>query len=125
MSSSSGRAQAEPVVALVCVAVLCVALAGYATASEAVLPTADRDHAPSVLAVVTDELVRNAVADPGRLESAAGASPLAVNATLTVGNETWQVGPVPPARADAASRPVAVRTDHGTVALGTLRVVAW
>lgn len=125
MSSSSGRAQAEPVVALVCVAVLCVALGGYAAASHAVLPSTDRDHAPAVLAAVADELVRNAVADPGRLEPAAAASPLGVNATLTVGNETWQVGPVPPARADAASRPVAVRTRPGTVALGTLRVVAW
>lgn len=125
MSSSSGRAQAEPLVALVCVAVLCVALAGYATASDAVLPTTDRDHAPAALAVVADDLVRNSVADPDRLERAAAASPIAVNATLSVGNETWQVGPVPPARADAASRPVAVRTGPGTVALGTLRVVAW
>ncbi|GAA0653066.1 DUF7285 family protein [Salarchaeum japonicum] len=125
MSSSSGRAQAEPLVALVCVAVLCAALAGYATAYDRSLPTADRDLAPPVLAAATDTLLVRGVARPDRLDDARLDIARSVTVTLTTGDRTWTTGPNPPAEADAASRPVAVRVAPGDVRFGRLRVVVW
>ncbi|QDX39794.1 hypothetical protein [Salarchaeum sp. JOR-1] len=125
MSFSSGRAQAEPLVALVCVAVLCTALAGYATAYDHSLPTADRDLAPSALDAATDVLLVQGVAQLDRLDDARPDISRPVNVTLSAGGRTWSVGPQPPAEADAASRPVAVRVASGDVLFGRLRVVVW
>lgn len=125
MSSSSGRAQADPVVALVCVAVLTVALAGYAATYGRVLPESDRDHAGPALDRVASALSDGGVFHPGRLPTASADLGNHVNVTLAAGNETWHAGPEPPANADAAGRPVAVSLGDGTVAFGTLRVVAW
>ncbi|MEE6211228.1 hypothetical protein U3A55_13865 [Salarchaeum sp. III] len=125
MSSSSARAQADPLVAVVCVAVLCVALAGYATVYDHSLPSADRDLAPPVLATTTDALRVGGVVRSDRLDAALTGTSHAVNATLVAGNRTWTVGPAPPADADAASRPVPVRVAPGDVRFGRLRVVVW
>jgi len=125
MSFSSDRAQAEPVVALVCVAVLCTALAGYATAYDHSLPTADRDRGPPVLDAATDAVLVDAVARPDHIRDALDATSSAVNVTLIAGDRTWTAGPVPPAGADAASRPVPVRVAPGDVRFGRLRVIVW
>jgi len=125
MSSSSDRAQADPIVALVCVAVLTVALAGYAATYGRVLPESDRDHAGPALDRLASALTDSGVVHPNRLDAVVSARDGHVNVTLATRNATWNAGPTPPGDADSANRPVAVVRGNGTVAFGTLRVVVW
>lgn len=127
MSRSSGRrAQVEPVAALAAVFAVCAGVALYAGVLPGVLPDdSSGNPAEPALVSVHDEVTTLGVADPGRLPSATAPDGYALNATLSVADERWSVGPDVEGTTNAAERSVSVRTAPGVVRPGTLRVEVW
>lgn len=133
MSRSSARGQVEPLAALAAVAVVGLALAGYAgVLSTAIPPSGERSLADPALRRALDapELRAGAAVNPYRLAAVhPDVAPDGYRANLTVRttNRTWTAGPAPPTVADrdAASRAVPVRTGPATIRSGRLRVVVW
>jgi hypothetical protein len=125
--SSGRRGQVEPIAALAAVVVLGMALSTYAVAFEASIPNADheRDRARPALRQATATLRVDGVVDPGRVPRAAAGLPASANVTLRAVGEEWHAGPVPPADAHVASRPVPVRIAPGRVRPGRVRVEVW
>lgn len=125
----SGReAQTEPLAAVVAVVVVALALALYAGAFEANLPSpVDRGHAGTAADRVERALTVGGVARPERLGEALDRGPdgYRINATLVVGDRTIRAGPTAPATADTARRRVSVRTEPGRVRPGRLEVRVW
>lgn len=127
MSRSSDRAQVEPIPALVAVFAVGAGLTVYAGVLANTGPERERALAEPVLEQIDDEIVVSGVAEPDRLSDAASTTPEehTVAVTLTVGDETWQVGPDAPPRVDRAEQRLSVRIEPGTVRSGTLRVEVW
>jgi len=128
MRRSSAEGQTEPFAALVAVVVVALALALYAGAFEANLPgPVDRNHAEAAADRIERAITVGAVAKPGRLadELERGPDGYDINATLSYGNSTERVGPVPPETADTARRRVSVRTGSSEVVPGRLEVRVW
>lgn len=121
------RGQAEPLVALAALAVLCLGISLYAVVLDGVTDPVDRDLAGPTLSRVTDRVVTAGVAHPAAVTDSTTAGPVghAVNVSLTAAEERWTAGPAPPARADTGSRSVGVRLAPGRVRPGELRVTVW
>lgn len=147
--------QVEPTAALVALFAVCVGLSLYAGVLLDSLPgESERDVASTALDVVHDRVSTGGVVDPGSIGRATRVAPAGyrLNATLGVGNRRWHVGPTPPedvseahtnarsnvdtnavadakpiadTRTDAATRPVSVRLEPGSVRPGRLTVVVW
>lgn len=127
MRRSSGRAQVEPIPALVAVAVVAAALVTYAGILDDVRPQSGE---PSVVGPTLDRC-RNALSSfgvlrPARLDDALASAPAGwrVNVTLASDGRRWSAGDAPPARAEAATEPASVAVD-GRPRTGRLRVVVW
>ena len=131
MSRSSGRAQVEPLAALVALAVVCAGLSLYAGALDGALALGRSDDADSSAAPVVDRvrthLAPAGVADPDGLDGVVGLAPdgRRLNATVACRHRTWATGPEPPAGADRATESVAVRLAPGRVEPCRLAVVVW
>lgn len=128
MSRSSGRAQVEPLVALVAVAAVCLGLSLYAGVLDDVLRDRSERATPETVADRALAAVAPAgVARPALLPEAAATAPdgYRVNATLLTGDRRFAAGPAPPAGARTATRPTGVRVAPGDVRPGALRVVVW
>lgn len=122
------RGQVEPLAALVAVLAVGFALALYVDALAAARPPPTESGVadatlPRVRAAVTD----GSVARPELLADAVERGPEGhdVNVTLSTDERTWTAGPVAPAEAPNASRPVGVRRAPGRIEPGLLRVVVW
>lgn len=128
MSRSSGRAQVEPLVALVAVAAVCLGLSLYAgVLDDALRDRPERATAETVADRALAEVAPAGVARPPLLPAVEGAAPdgYLVNVTLVAGEYRVAVGPVAPDRARTATRPTGVRVAPGEVRPGALRVVVW
>ena len=128
MSRSSGRAQVEPIAALVAVAVVSLALGLYAGVLDSALPEQRDRHVPeTALSAVEDCIAPAGVVRPGRLPGgpAAGPTGYETNVTVTADGQRWTAGPRPPATVGNASRRVSVRTAPARVVAGRLRVAVW
>jgi hypothetical protein len=125
--SSARRGQVEPIPALVAVAILGSALSAYAVAFGAALPAADHgsDRARPALDRATATLRVDGVVRPRRISRAAATLPATANVTVRAGGRAWHAGPVPPANASVASRPVPVRVASGRILPGRVRVEVW
>jgi hypothetical protein len=126
--SSARRAQVEPLPALVAVAVLCLAVGGYASVRTDVLPV-DGSDAPAdeVLSDTVDAASEpgTVVVDPANITVV---TPTAYDAavTVTAGDREWTAGATaPPSDAAAASRRVPVRIGPGRVRPGRITVEVW
>ena len=134
MSSSPGRAQVEPLAALVAVFAVGVGLALYVGAVDATVPkiASDRELAEptaDLLVAAASDGATGAIETP--LEPAVdGARPTAheFNATLRTDAASWAAGSTRPETHvldDCARRSVAVRIEPGVVRPGTLEVCVW
>jgi hypothetical protein len=123
------RAQVEPHVALVGLAVVCLGVSLYAGTLTSAIGPSDRQVASPALSAVADRVCRAGVADPSRLSRASEVRPrgyrLAVR--LETADRRWRDGARPPEAVDvqAAARRVSVRLGPGDVRPGTLRVEVW
>lgn len=127
MSRSQGRAQVDPLPALVAVAAVGLGLSAYAgVLADAVQPTGGPD-AERALDEVRDAVSTNGVVRPGRLDGSALPTPggRQLNATVVVGDERWSAGPMPRTGAPRASARIPVAVAPGNVSAGRLRVVVW
>lgn len=135
MSRSSGRAQVEPVVALVAAVVVSVGLGLYAGATDEHLERIDQrtaDAATTTLAHQTaDRVADTARVDgtvrPGRLSAAVASGPAGyrVHATLRTRTGRWTAGPPAPGGAVGVERRVTVHLGPGRARPGSLRVWVW
>ncbi|WP_132057429.1 DUF7285 family protein [Halorussus amylolyticus] len=133
MSRWSGRAQVEPLAALVAVFAVGLAVSAYAGVLDAALPTPDRDVAEPTGQRVERAVTDAGVVEPDRLADGLHAGPdgYRLNLTLAADGETWREGPPVPDRADApdaldtAEFVVSVRVGPGRVQPGRLRVAVW
>jgi hypothetical protein len=128
MRRSSGRAQFEPVVALVAVLAVSAGLVTYADTLSGVLPgDRDRQTARTALDRVHDRLRVAGGVVPERLDRALAAVPEGWRAEVSLrsGGKDWQRGPDPPAENLSARRRVSVRLTGSEHEPGTLRVVLW
>jgi hypothetical protein len=129
MSSSSGRAQTEPIAALAAVFALGVGLSLYAGVLDATLPafSTDRDLAPTA----ADRLQANAssfgAVTPPLAQDVAAARPTGhrLNATVRTDEGRWAGGPPRPSDPDCVERRVPVRVATGRVRPGVMEVCVW
>jgi hypothetical protein len=124
---SADRAAVEPLVALSAVLVLGVTLSVYAVGVERALPGSDdRALAGPTLEAATDQLTRNGLVRPTRLDASAVAPPgHELRVELRVDGQSWTDGPPAPRSARTATRQVSVRVGPGQVRPGRLRVEVW
>lgn len=129
MSCSSGRAQTEPLAALIAVAAVAIGLSLYAGVLEDVLDDPpQRDHAEPALDRVERTVAPAGVVRPNRLDDALASGPdgYRLNVTVTADGRRWSKGPDPPsATVDRAVRRVSVAVEPSEVEPGELRVVVW
>ena len=126
--SSARRAQVEPLPALVAVAVLCLAVGGYASIRVGVVPVGGSGApADAVLSDTVDAASEpgSVVVIPGDL-TAVAPSGYEAAVTVTAGDREWSTGTrSPPAGAATASRRVPVRLSPGRVRPGRIVVEVW
>ena len=129
MSSSSGRAQTEPLAALVAVFALGVGLSLYAGALDATLPalTTDREMAPYAADRLVAESSAFGAVVPPLEDHVAPARPTGyeLNASLRTDEGTWVAGPDRSSAAECVDRSVTVRVAPGRVRPGLLEVCVW
>lgn len=128
MSRSSGRAQTEPLAALVAVVAVGMGLSLYVGVLDAELPgSSDRHPAESAIERVEAATAPSGVARPERIDDgrAAGPSGYRTNVTLTAADSRWRSGPDVPETADSAATRLGVRVAPSSVRTGTLRVRVW
>jgi hypothetical protein len=129
MSSSSGRAQIEPLAALAAVFAVGVGLALYAGAVDATVRTlgAERSLAPTAADRFVAAASTFGAVDPPVEDALAEARPTGhhLNATLRTPNASWRAGPAAPATAHCERRRVAVRVAPGRVRPALLEVCVW
>jgi len=124
----SGKGQVEPTAALAAVFAVCVGVSLYAGVLHGALPgPGERAVATQAVDRVHEQASTAGVVRPGKLDRAPAAAPAGhrLNATLTVGERRWRVGPAPPAAADGATRRVSVHLGPASVRPGRLGVVLW
>lgn len=125
MFSSSGRAQTEPLAALVAVAAVGLGLSLYAGTVDGTLQgPADRALAEHTLDRVERTVGPDGVVRPDALTAAPSVAPDGHRIAITVLTEDrqWTEGPAREDVRDRASRPVSVRVGPADVRPGTLRV---
>jgi len=128
VSRSSGRAQVEPVAALVAVAVVSLAVGLYTGVLDSALPGQQKRHVPETALSAVEDHVAPAGVVRSRLVSEApdsGPTGYRTNVTVTAGERRWTAGPVPPRTAGNATGRVSVRTAPARVVAGRLRVAVW
>lgn len=121
------RGQVEPTVALVATVSVCLSLGLYAVAIGDVMPSTDRDLAPTTLDRIYGELRQGGVVVPERRASAHDAGPAGYELNLTVraAGRHWNSGPPAPDRADRATRQSSVRVGDDRIRAGRLEVAVW
>lgn len=130
----AGRAQVEPVAALVALLAVGAGLGLYAVALEEAAPDRERDPATTTLDRVEREATVSGVVDPERLTIPAGVARGAttVRAELRAAGRSWRVGESGAVEGSdrrstrnrtEATRAVTVRVAPGENVRGTLRVV--
>ncbi|WP_129114866.1 DUF7285 family protein [Halegenticoccus tardaugens] len=129
-SARETRGQAEPTAALAAVFAVCLGLGLYAGILGDATPTTDRDLAEPTLDRVHGVLSSGGVvdaADRGSLVDGRDVGPdgYEINVSVRTAEREWSAGPVPPGRADRASRSVSVRRSPGRISPGELRVAVW
>ena len=129
MSSSSGRAQTEPLAALAAVFALGVGLSLYAGALDATLPAlvTDREMAPHAAdRLVAETSAFGAVVPPldGNVD-AARPTGYEMNASLRTDAGTWTAGPPRPHSPECVDRDVTARVAPARVRPGILEVCVW
>ncbi|WP_248897500.1 DUF7285 family protein [Haloplanus halobius] len=129
MSRSSGRAQVEPLAALVVLVAVCAAVSTYAMAVDSAIPEPTRDVAAPTLERAVRTLATGGVVRPSRTARAARAAPSGyhLNVTVAAAGKRWHVGPAPPGRSgvDTAARSIGVRLNPGQIRPGRVRVEVW
>jgi len=125
--SSARRGSVEPIAAIAALFAVTAGLGLYAGVLDDVRPTSDRDVATPTLDRVHERASDLTVVDPDAIDAARRAGPdgYRVNVTMWTDSRRWTAGPVPPARADRASRSVSVRLAPGRLRAGRLRVEVW
>lgn len=127
MSRWSGRAQAEPLAALVALFAVGAALSVYAGVLDGTLSTTDRNPAEPTVERAERAVTEVGVVDPDTLPTGLRAGPegYRVNLTLDAAGRTWRAGPTPPPSADSADLAVSVRVGPGRIRPGRLRAEVW
>jgi len=130
MSRLSGRrGQVEPLAAIVAVVAVGAGLTVYAGALDGHLPgTGQQNVAGPALDRLVDTATDSGSVDPRELGAArtdAVPDGYRLNATLTTGEQQWEIGPNAPASAQAATEQVSVRLAPGRVRPGRLTVRVW
>jgi hypothetical protein len=127
MSRWWGRAQVEPLAALVAVFAVGVALTTYAGVLDATLPTPDRNLAEPTVERTEREIAEHGIVDPENLSEGPSAGPdgYRVNLTLATADQKWHAGPTPPANVDVAEISVSVQIAPGRIRPGRLRATVW
>jgi hypothetical protein len=129
MSSSSGRAQVEPLAALAAVFAVGVGLTLYVGALDGTLAALDddREMAPTAADALVTEASSFGVVDPPLSAAAERARPTGyrLNTTLAAGGRRWQAGPPRSRGVDCVERRVSARIAPGTVRPGRLEVCVW
>jgi hypothetical protein len=129
MSSSSGKAQVEPLAALAAVFAVGVGLALYAGALDTALATLESDR--SLAPAAADRFVAAAstfgAVDPPLEDALAAARPTGhrLNVTLRTANASWTAGPRAPETARCERRRVGARVAPGRVRPARLEVCVW
>ena len=129
MSSSSGRAQTEPIAAMAAVFALGVGLSLYVGVLDATLPalSTDRELAPAA----ADRLEANAstfgALTPPLSGSVEAARPTGhrLNAAVRTDAGRWTGGPPRPPAPECVERRVPVRVAPGRVRPGVMEVCVW
>lgn len=128
---SPGRAQTEPVAAIVAVFAVCLGLLTYSGVLGGAMPRSERTLGPTTLSTVRGEMSSNGVLLPARLPAGLRSNPdgYDLNVSLSQGPREWHGGPTPPknpaASTEIATASVSVRIAPGDVRPGRLRVVMW
>lgn len=124
---SRGRAQTEPLAAIVAVFAVAVGLVTYSGLLSDTMPESERDLAPATLSEVRDAVGSNGVLFPSRLADGLEAKPAGyrLNLTLSTESRAWHAGPPAPPDADSAAAVVSVRLAPGDVRPSRLRVEVW
>lgn len=129
MSSSSGRAQTEPIAALAAVFALGLGLSLYAGVLDTTLPTlsTDREMAPNAADRLEANASRFGAVRPPLTRSVTAARPTGhrLNATLRTDEHRWTGGPPRPDAAECVDREVTVRLEPARVRPGILEVCVW
>jgi hypothetical protein len=129
MSSSSAKAQVEPLAALAAVFAVGVGLTLYVGALDGALAALDddREMAPTAADALVAESSSFGVVDPPLSAAVERARPTGyrLNATLATGGKRWQAGPPRSRSADCVERRVSARIEPGIVRPGRLEVCAW
>ena len=128
MSRSSGRAQTEPLAALVAVVAVGLGLSLYVGVIDTALPgPSDRAIAESAIERVESAVAPAGVARPVRIDDGQTAGPegYRTNVTLETTHRRWSSGPAAPRNADVATAHVGVRVGPSRIRTGRLRVRVW
>lgn len=128
MSRSSGRAQTEPLAALVAVVAVGLGLSLYVGVLDVELPgSSDRQLADAAIERVESAIAPASVALPSRMAEAQAAGPdgYQTNVTLTTEDHRWNSGPSVPDSVDAATTRLGVRVGRSRIRTGSLRVRVW
>lgn len=129
MSSSSGRAQTEPITALAAVFALGIGLSLYAGVLDTTLPQlrTDREMAPHAADRLEAEVSAFGAVQPpleGTIEPARPTG-YRLNATVRSKAGRWPGGPPRPSDAECVDREVTVRLSPARVRPGVLEVCVW
>lgn len=126
MSSSAGRAQVEPLPALVAVSAFVAALGVYAMGFHQVPTGTDRHVERQALGRVVERASNAGVMDPAAIRDDGTSAPNGYEMATVVraGGEHWRTGPAPPETAASATRTVLVATESGE-RVGRIRVWVW
>jgi hypothetical protein len=122
--TSEGRAQVEPLAALVAAFAVGVALSAYAGVLSATVPSPDRNLAEPTVEKAERAISEAGVAEPAALLDGLHAGPdgYHVNLTLDAAGQTWHAGPTPPSSADTADVTDATAADTTDTATATVSV---
>lgn len=121
MSSSTGRAQVEPLPALIAVAVFAVALSMYGTTLEAVPLAGPTDLSDATVDRAIETISEGTVVRPDRLDRLEGRLPDGTTVVVRAAGRQWRWGPEPAPDDPFVVRNVLVSTANGAVP-GVVRV---
>lgn len=121
MSSSTRRAQVEPLPALIAVAVFALALSVYGTTIEAVPLASQNGVSDATVDRAIETISEGTVIVPDRLDRLQGRLPDGTTVVVRAAGRQWRWGPAPAPDDPFVVRHVLVRTSDGAVP-GVVRV---